>query len=305
MSKTDLFSRYSQLYQKETMREIVPDGVFVRQLVDTPSQEMDVGLFFKQKGIRDSRQIYFRNPIPTEVSKKDGLLETDDRTFFSHYILNKFKSLDYLKLVMGADTVLDSREERIRFLKSCQKIIDVILRKAKNVIHFGDFSPFLFSQKVRTLDWFLSKDLKLDEVSAEAAAIPFNVAEPEYILLTGQNIVVVKDEPQIPHGVFYLVGGIGYSFDTSVGAVNEERMFRTTVDLSPMGIDEAYIENSISRVTEDFQTNVHSLIFSDIWKKSPAKPVGVNIGNDLLIKPAKDSEIWTGVFEVYLKSPKA
>lgn len=305
MSKSDLFSRYSQLYQKETMREIVPEGVFVRQLVDTPTQGLDVGLFFKQKGIRDPRQIYFNNPIPSAVAKKDGLLETDDRTFLSRPLLDKFKALDYLKVVIGADAVLESREERIRFLKSCQKIIDVVLRKAKNVIHFGDFTPFLFSQKVRTLEWFLSKDLKLDEVSAEAAAIPFNVAEPEYILLTGQNLVVVKDEPNIQHGVFFLVGGIGYSFDTSVGAVNEERMFRTTADLSPMGIDAAFIERKISEVTEDFQTNVHSLIFSDIWKKSPAKPVGVNIGKDILIKPATDSEIWTGVFEVYLKSPKA
>ncbi len=305
MSKSDLFSRYSQLYQKETIREIVPEGVFVRQLVDIPTQGLDVGLFFKQKGIRDPRQIYFNNPVPSAVAKRDGFLEAEDRTFLSHTILDKFKKLDFLKLVIGADSVLDSRDERIRFLKVCQKIIDVILRKAKNVIHFGDFTPFLFSQKVRTLDWFLSKDLKLDEVSAEAAAIPFNLAEPEYILLTGQNLVVVKEEPIVPQGIFYLVGGIGYSFDTSVGAVNEERMFRTTVDLSPMGIDEAYIENNISRVTEDFQTNVHSLIFSDIWKKSPAKPVGVNIGNDLLIKPAQDSEIWTGVFEVYLRSPKA
>jgi hypothetical protein len=113
----------------------------------------------------------------------------------------------------------------------------------------------------------------------------------------------VKNNPVVPQGVFYLVGGIGYNFDTSVGAVNEERMFKTTADLSPMGIDDAYIETMISQVTEDFQTNVHSLIFSDIWKKSPAKPLGVNIGGDILIKPAEESEIWNGVFEVYLKTP--
>lgn len=148
----------------------------------------------------------------------------------------------------------------------------------------------------------MTKDLKLDEVSAEAAAIPFNVAAPEYLLLSGDNIISVKDQPVVPQGTFYLVGGIGYSFDTSIGAVNEERMFRTTADLTPMGIDEAYIENNISQVTEDFQTNVHSLIFSDIWKKSPAKPLGVNVGGKILIKPTKDSEIWNGVFEVYLKA---
>ncbi len=303
MSVSDFFSRYSQLYQKETIREIVPEGVFVRQLADLRTQGLDVGIFFKQKGIREPRQIYYTEPMPTAVAKKEGLLETTDRTYLSHTIIKKFKKLDYLRVVIAAPTRLDSRDERVAFLKNCQRIIDILLRKAKNVIHFGDFTPFLFAQRIRTLDWFLAKDLKLDEISAEAAAIPFNVAEPEYILLTGQNIIVVKDEPHVPSGIFYLVGGIGYSFDSSIGAVNEERMFRMTADLSPMGIDEAYIESNISQVTEDFQTNVHSLIFSDIWKKSPAKPVGVNIGNDILIKPTSDSEIWLGVFEVYLKKP--
>ncbi len=304
MSKSDLFSRYSQLYTKETIREIVPEGVFVRQLAETPTKGLNVGIIFKQKGIREPRQIYFNNPVPVEVAKKDGFLETSERTFLSHTILEKFKKLDYLKVVIGANGILESKDDRIPFLKICQQIIDVILRKAKNVVHFGDLSPFLFAQKIRTLDWFLSKDLKLDSVSAEAAAIPFNVAAPEYILLTGENIVIVKDKPEIPQGIFYLVGGIGYSFDKAVGAVNEERLFRTTVNLAPQGIDEAYIERSISKVREDFQTNVHSLIFSDIWKKSPAKPIGVNIGKELLIKPAKDSDIWTGVFEVYLCSPR-
>jgi hypothetical protein len=304
MSKADLFSRYSQLYQKSTIREVVPNGAFVGQLANTPTYGLDVGIFFKQKGIKDPRQIYFQEPVPAEVAKKDGFLEGEDRTYLSHTIISKFKNLDYLRLVIAADEKLEGKEERIRFLKNCQKIIDVILRKTKNVIHFGDFTPFLFAQKVRTLDWFLTKDLNLDDVSAEAAAIPFNIAGPEYILLTEGNILTVGPDPSVAHGVFYLVGGIGYSFDRTVGAVTEERMFRTTADLSPMGIDAAFIENSISKVTEDFQTNVHSLIFSDIWKKSPAKPVGVNVGSELLIKPAADSEWNAGVFEVYLKSPK-
>ncbi len=303
MSKTDIFSRYSQLYQKTTNREIVPEGAFTRQLADVPTHGRDVGIFFKQKGIRDPRQIYFQNELPVSVAKKDGFLESTERNYLSHTVFRKFKDLDYLKVVIGSNGKLESRATRNAFLKACQKTIDVVLRKAKNVIHFGDFDPFLFAQRVRTLDWLLNKDLKLDEVSAEAAAIPFNVAAPEYLLLSGNNIISVKDHPVVRHGVFYLVGGIGYSFDTSVGAVNEERMFRTTADLAPMGIDGAYIETMISRVTEDFQTNVHSLIFSDIWKKSPAKPLGVNIGGDILIKPAEGSEIWNGVFEVYLKTP--
>ncbi|MFW9907795.1 MAG: hypothetical protein ACFFEF_04410 [Candidatus Thorarchaeota archaeon] len=305
MSKTDVFSKYSQLYQKTITREIVPEGPFVRQLADVPTHGLDIGIFFKQKGIKDPRQIFFQNELPSAIAKKDGFLESPENTYLSHTILSKIRDLDYLKVVAAANKRLESKEERMIFLKSCQKTVDVILRKAKNIIHFGDFTPFLFAQQVRTLDWFLAKDLKLDEVSAEAASIPFNVAAPEYLLLSGNNILSVGEQPSVPQATFYLVGGIGYSFDKSVGAVNEERMFRTTADLSSIGIDAAYIENSISRVTEDFQTNVHSLIFSDIWKKSPAKPEAVNIGGDLLIKPAKDSEIWNGVFEVYLKSPRA
>ena len=77
MSKADLFSRYSQLYQKSTIRQVVPDGVFVGQLADTPTYGLDVGVFFKQKGIKEPRQIYFQEPIPTEVAKKDGFLEGD------------------------------------------------------------------------------------------------------------------------------------------------------------------------------------------------------------------------------------
>ena len=302
MSKKDIFSKYSQLYQKTTTREIVPEGPFTRQLADVPTHGFDVGIFFKQKGIKEPRQIFYHNEIPTNIAMSDGFLESSDRNYLCHTILSKVKDLDYLKVVIASKKKLDSAAERGGFLKQCQRTIDVILRKAKNVIHFGDFTPFLFAQRVRTLEWFLTKDLKLDEVSSEAAAIPFNVAAPEYMLLTGGNIIAVKNRPVVPQGIFYLVGGIGYSFDSTVGAVNEERMFRTTADLSPMGIDEAYIENSISQVTEDFQTNVHSLIFTDIWKKSPAKPIGVNVGGNILIKPATDSEIWNGVFEVYLKA---
>ncbi|MHA2425030.1 MAG: hypothetical protein ACXAEF_09600 [Candidatus Thorarchaeota archaeon] len=138
MSKTDIFSKYSQLYQKTTNREIVPEGVFTRQLVDVPTHGLDVGIFFKQKGIRDPRQIYYHKELPVSVAKKEGFLESTDRNFLSHTVISKLKSLDYLRVVIGSERKLESRTERTTFLKSCQKTIDVVLRKAKNVIHFGD-----------------------------------------------------------------------------------------------------------------------------------------------------------------------
>jgi hypothetical protein len=61
----------------------------------------------------------------------------------------------------------------------------------------------------------------------------------------------------------------------------------------------------IQRVTEDFQNKLHSLIFADVWKKGKSSPVGVNFGGDLLVKAEASSEIWAGVFEVYVKSPKS
>jgi hypothetical protein len=121
----------------------------------------------------------------------------------------------------------------------------------------------------------------------------------------GNQIIVIGDDPHVVQGEFFLVGGIGYQFDRKEGALSEERIFRSHVDLSPQGIDEAYIDGMISRVTEDFQTNLHSLIFADVWKKTKARPIGINFGGDLLVKAEPSSEIWTGVFEVYVKPPKA
>ena len=145
----------------------------------------------------------------------------------------------------------------------------------------------------------------MDEVSVEAASIPFNVAAPTYILLADGSMIVIGDEPRVPQAEFFLVGGIGYRFDRTEGAISEERLFRSTADLTPQGIDEAYIDGMIQRVTEDFQNRLHSLIFADVWKKGKSAPVGVNFGGDLLVKAEPSSEIWTGVFEVYVKSPKA
>ena len=170
-------------------------------------------------------------------------------------------------------------------------------------MHLAEFAPFRYDRRVSTLDEFLVKKLKMDEVSVEAASIPFLVADPEYILLANGDVIVVGDEPRVPQGEFHLVGGIGYTFDKTEGAVSEGRLFRSTTDLTPQGIDEAYIDGMIQRVTEDFQNNMHSLIFADVWKKGKAKPVGVNFGGNLLVKAEPSSEIWTGVFEVYIKSP--
>ncbi len=304
MSRKDIFSRYSQIYQKVRTKEVIPIGVFVRQLADIRRQGLDVGLFFKEKGIRDPRQVYLGNPIPSELAKTEGFLETSDTTFLSRCIIEKMKNLDYLKVVINARGILETKDERVVFLKRCQQIIEVVLRKAKNIIHLGLFTPFLFAGKIHTLDYFLSKQLKLDEVSAEAAALPFNVASPEYIVLKDGSMIVVGDSPFVPLGIFHFVGGLGYTFDKKIGAVSEERMFKSTRDMSPLGIDEAYVENNISRVTSDFQNNMHSLIFSDIWKKKKNQAVAVNMGGDMLIKLAEGSDIWQGIFEVYLKSPK-
>jgi hypothetical protein len=304
MSRADLFARYTQLYQKTRAREIVPEGSFVRQLSDIARLGLDIGVFFKSKRKKPA-QVFLGNPIPFEVAKEEGFLETEDETFLCRTILSDIRSLEYLKVAISAGFLLDAYQERVDFLKKCQRIVDVLVRKARNVVHMGDFAPFQFDNRVSTLNDFLKKTLKMDDVSVEAASIAFHVAEPLYITLTGNDIIVMGDESAVPHGVFYFVGGIGYTFDKKQGAVSEERLFRTTEDLSTFGIDKAYIETKISQVTEDFQNNLHSLVFSDVWKKSPAKPLSVNFGGDILIRAEPTSEIWMGVFEVYLKSPKA
>ncbi|MFX1560968.1 MAG: hypothetical protein ACFFBL_10310 [Promethearchaeota archaeon] len=305
MSRTDLFAKYTQIYAKAQAKEIVPSGTFVRQLIDVPRRSYDVGVFFKAKRTNRIVQLYLGNPIPHEVATQEGFLETDESTYLSRTVLSKFKTVDFLRVVISAGEILIKKEQRMEFLKTAQRILDVILRKSRNILHLGELDPFQFDRRVRTLDEFLNKELKMDEVSAEAAAIPFNIASPTYILLADGSMIVVGDEPQVPQAEFYLVGGIGYRFDKTEGAISEERLFRSTTDLSPQGIDEAYIDGMIQRVTEDFQNKLHSLIFADVWKKGKSAPVGVNFGGDLLVKAEASSEIWTGVFEVYVKSPKA
>ncbi len=304
MSRTDLFARYTQVYAKAQAREIVPEGAFVRQLTDIPHGGLDIGIFFKPKKSKRSVQVYIGNPIPQDISSEEGFLEDDDKTYLSRTLISNIKTLDYCRVIISAGKVLSLKKDRIEFLKKAQRIIDVILRKAKNVLYIGEFDHFRFDRDVRTLNEFLAKDLKMDEVSVEAAAIPFNVAAPEYILLSGNKIIVVGSEPKVPQGEFYLVGGIGYQFDKKEGALSEERLFRTTVDLSPQGIDAAYIDTMITGVTEDFQTNLHSLFFADVWKKVKARPVGINFGGNVLVKSEASSDIWTGVFEVYLRPVK-
>ena len=305
MSRTDFFAKYTQIYAKAQAKEIVPGGTFVRQLIDVPRRSYDVGVFFKAK--RSSRivQVHLGNPIPKEVASQEGFLETEDSTYLSRTILSKFKTVDFLRVVISAGEILTKKEQRVGFLKTGQRILDVILKKSRNILHVGELAPFQFDKKVRTLEEFLNKELSMDEVSAEAAAIPFNVAGPAYILLADGSMIVVGDEPRVPQAEFFLVGGIGYRFDKTEGAISEERLFRSTTDLSPQGIDEAYIDGMIQRVTEDFQNKLHSLIFADVWKKGKSSPIGVNFGGDLLVKAEPSSEIWTGVFEVYVKSPKA
>ena len=271
MSITDLFTKYTQIYAKARAREIVPDGTFVRQLADVPRQSYDIGVFFKAKSRSRIVQLHLGKAIPMEVSKQEGFLETEESTYLSRTVLSKFKSVDFLRVVFSAGKVLHGKEERLEFLKATQRILDVILRKARNILHLGELAPFRFDTRVKTLDEFLIKDLKMDEVSVEAASIPFNVAGPIYILLDDGSLITIENIPSVPQAEFFLVGGIGYVFDKTEGAISEERLFRSTTDLSPQGIDEAYIDGMIRRVTEDFQNRLHSLIFADVWKKSKSR----------------------------------
>jgi hypothetical protein len=305
MSRTDLFAKYTQIYAKAQAKEIVPDGTFVRQLIDVPRRTYDVGVFFKAKRKKRIVQVHLGNPIPAEVATQEGFLETEDSNYLSRTILSKFKTVDFLRVVISAGEILTKKEQRVEFLKTGQRILDVILRKSRNILHVGELAPFRFDKKVRTLEEYLNLELKMDDVSVEAASIPFNVAAPNYILLADGSMIVIGDEPRVPQAEFYLVGGIGYRFDKTEGAISEERLFRSTADLTPQGIDEAYIDGMIQRVTEDFQNKLHSLIFADVWKKGKYGPVGVNFEGDLLVKAEPSSEIWAGVFEVYVKSPKA
>jgi hypothetical protein len=304
MSRTDFFSKYTQIYAKAQAKEIIPEGPFVRQLTDIPRKQYDVGIFFKSTRPDRCVQLHIGNPIPKEVCEQEGFLETDEASYLSRTLISKFRTLDFLRVVISAGRVCESKEARIDFLKTAQRIIDVILRKTRNVAHFGEYSPLRFDRCVKTLDEFLIEELKMDEVSVEAASIPFYVAAPEYILLSNKDLIVINDEPRVPQGEFYLVGGLGYTFDKTEGAVGEARLFRSTADLTPQGIDEAYIDGMISRITEDFQNKLHSLFFADVWKKGSSKPVGVNFGGDLLVKAESSSEIWAGVFEVYVKPPR-
>ena len=304
MSRADLFAKYNQMYQKAQVKEIVPDGPFVKQPLDLPRRGLDVGVFFKAKRRKTITQVYMGNPIPEQVAREEGFLEAGGKTYLSRTILSNFKNIDFLRVVISIGRILSRKDERVQFLKQCQRIVDVILRKAKNVMYTDNFEPFRFDKQVIEIGYFLSKTLKMDDVTVEAASIPITIANPEYILLSNQKLVVIGEERRIPMGVFYLAGGIGYTFDKTIGAVNEERLFRTTADLSQYGIDSAHLDVSISRVTEDFQNRVHSLIFADIWKKSKAKPVGANFGGDLLVKPEPSSDIWSGVFEVYIAPPE-
>ncbi|MHA2193041.1 MAG: hypothetical protein ACXAAR_06390, partial [Candidatus Thorarchaeota archaeon] len=130
------------------------------------------------------------DPIPFEVAKEEGFLETEEESFLCRTILSDIRTLEYLKVAISAGFLLDAYQERVDFLKKCQRIIDVLVRKARNVVHMGDFTPFHFDTRVTTLSDFLKQTLKMDDVSVEAASIAFHVAEPLYITLTGNDIIV-------------------------------------------------------------------------------------------------------------------
>jgi len=304
MSRADVFARYAQIYQKSRAREIVPDGPYVKQFTDIPRLGLDISVFFKARDSDAPCQIHLGTRIPKELVLLEGFNETEASAYLTKTIISDFKDIEYVRAVISAKRLLNKQEQRIEFLKKCQSIIDLLIKKARNAVFAGDLAPFQLDRQVKTLEVFLKRDLGMDEISVEAASIPFNVAEPLYVSLTGGDIIVIGDELSVPHGVFYFVGGIGYVFDKNVGAVSKERVFRPAADLTAQGIDQAYTERMISRVTEDFQNKVHSIIFADVWKKSKVRPVGVNFNGDLLIKAEETSQLWNGVFEVYLKPPK-
>ena len=151
MSRTDFFAKYTQIYAKARAREITPDGTFVRQLVNLPRKSYDVGVFFKAKKTKRIVQLYLGNPIPAEVATQEGFLETEDSSYLSRTILSKFKTVDFLRVVISAGSILTKKEERIEFLKTGQRILDVILSKSRNILHVGELDPFRFDKKVRTL----------------------------------------------------------------------------------------------------------------------------------------------------------
>jgi hypothetical protein len=118
MSRTDLFARYTQIYAKAQAKEIVPSGTFVRQLIDVPRRSYDVGVFFKAK--RGSRivQVHLGNPIPQEVASQVGFLETEDSTYLSRTILSKFKTVDFLRVVISAREILTKKRAACRILEN-------------------------------------------------------------------------------------------------------------------------------------------------------------------------------------------
>ncbi|MFO7836562.1 MAG: hypothetical protein R6V83_07905 [Candidatus Thorarchaeota archaeon] len=302
MSQKDLFSKYSDIYSKAEAREIVPDGPFVRQFIDIPHGEIDVGVFFKSEGSKQPAQVYIGRALPVEAASQEGLLETDDETLFSRTIVSEIRDVEYVRVIMSAGRLLETQKEKRRFLQKCQRIIDILVRKAKNVIHIGVIGSFRMDKRIYSLREFFEQRLGMNEVSIEAASISFDAAAPDCLILS-DNTVVTLGEPKVAHGIFHFVGGLGYIFDKEEGAVQEERLFRSTVDLSDNGIDRAYVDGVIERMTEDFQNNVHSLMFTDVWKKSDERPTGVVFDQNLLIKMGASSEIWTGVFEVYVRPP--
>lgn len=304
MSQKDLFSKYSDIYRKAEDREIVPDGPFVRQFIDIPHDEIDVGVFFKSKNSEQPVQVHIGNAIPMEYGSREGLIQTDQGTLFSRKVVSDIRDIEFVKAIMYTENVLESRNQKMRFLQKCQRIIDVLVRKAKNVIHIGAINGFRMDKRVFLLREFLGHQLGMNEVSIEAASIPFDAADPDCIILS-DNTILTLTQPRVAHAVFHFVGGLGYTFDKAEGAIQEERLFRSTVDLSDKGIDQAYIDGIIERMTEDFQNNVHALMFADTWKKSEEKPAGVIFDKNLLIKMGTSSEIWTGVFEVYVRPPSS
>ncbi len=303
MSSKDLFTKYSKLYLKAKATEILPPGPFLRQLADVPHRDLDIALFFKSSRKKVPRQVYIRRSVPQELADYEGLLEAEGITYFSRTLLQNLRGMQYMRAVIGAGEFTKTADDTLAFLRKCQRVIHVLVRKAKNIVHQGDYDALRVDLKIRTLNDYFSSRLKLDEVAVEAAMIPFNAADVEYVILTDGTVLVLDEIPAVQHGVYHLVGGIGYAFDLRAGAVEEARLFRTGVDLETLGLTEAYLDEALSRVVSDFQTNVHSPMFSDVWKKGTGSPEALKIGNTV-VKLAPNSSLKSGVFELYIRRPE-
>ena len=125
MSRKDHLGNYSQMYAKAQAKVIVPDGPFVRQLNNIPRRQYDIGIFFKPNRSNRCVQIHLGEAIPKDICMQEGFLETDHATYLSRSILSNFRTLDFLRVVISAGDILESKEERLELMADLQESFKV------------------------------------------------------------------------------------------------------------------------------------------------------------------------------------